>query len=93
MSLASRNSPQVREILAKNAPFAHAGDQASHWAYAGYKGGSEPGVLSMTYLLRRDDGKWFVVSLGFNAAEGGTLDDAKILNVALGVIELLGAAR
>ena len=63
------------------------------WPYVGFKGGSEPGVINMTYLLRRDDDKWFVITLGFNAAEGGTLDDDKIFNLAAGVIELVGAAR
>jgi len=66
---------------------------ATVWPYVGFKGGSEPGVINMTYLLRRDDDKWFVVTLGFNAAEGGTLDDQQIFNVAAGLIELLGKAR
>jgi beta-lactamase class A len=63
------------------------------WPYIGFKGGSEPGVVNMTYLLRRDDNKWFVVVLGFNASEGGTLDDTRIFNVAAGVIDLVGKAR
>lgn len=66
---------------------------AKVWPYVGFKGGSEPGVINMTYLLRRDDGKWFVITLGFNAAEGGTLDDDKIFNLAAGIIELAGKAR
>lgn len=66
---------------------------ATVWPYVGFKGGSEPGVINMTYLLRRDDDKWFVVTLGFNAAEGGALDDQQIFNVAAGLIELLGKAR
>jgi len=66
---------------------------ATVWPYIGFKGGSEPGVINMTYLLRRDDDKWFVVTLGFNAAEGGALDDPQIFNVAAGVIDLLGKAR
>jgi len=63
------------------------------WPYVGFKGGSEPGVVNMTYLLRRDDNQWFVITLGFNAAEGGTLDEAKIFHLAAGVIELVGKAR
>ncbi len=39
------------------------------WAYVGYKGGSEPGVLDLTFLLRRADGKWFVLSATWNNAE------------------------
>jgi len=66
---------------------------ATVWPYIGFKGGSEPGVINMTYLLRRDDDKWFVVTLGWNAAEGQALDDPQIFNVAAGVIDLLGKAR
>ena len=61
------------------------------WPYIGYKGGSEPGVFNMTFLLRRDDARWFVVTAGFNAAEGGKLEDAKIVTAMTGLIELLGA--
>jgi beta-lactamase class A len=63
------------------------------WPYVGFKGGSEPGVLNLTYLLRRDDGRWFVASFGFNADEGGTVDDARIYPVVAGAIRLLGAVR
>jgi hypothetical protein len=63
------------------------------WPYVGFKGGSEPGVLNMTYLLRRDDDKWFVVTLGFNAAEGNALDDGKIFRLVSGVIDLLARQR
>jgi beta-lactamase class A len=35
----------------------------ARWPYVGYKGGSEPGVLQMTWLLRRSDDRWFVLSL------------------------------
>jgi len=31
------------------------------WPYVGFKGGSEPGVLTFNWLLRRADGHWFVV--------------------------------
>jgi beta-lactamase class A len=36
------------------------------WQYVGYKGGSEPGVISMSYLLRSKAGKWYVVSGSWN---------------------------
>ncbi len=39
---------------------------AGTWPYVGFKGGSEPGVLNMTAILRRDDGRWFFVSMGLN---------------------------
>lgn len=42
---------------------------AETWPYAGFKGGSEMGVLHGTWLLRRHDGRWFVLSIGFNDTE------------------------
>jgi beta-lactamase class A len=81
---------QLLDMLSKNPGLRL---DAKVWPYIGFKGGSEPGVLNMTYLLRRDDNKWFVVTLGFNAAEGGALDEARIYHLVAGVIDLLGKAR
>jgi beta-lactamase class A len=39
---------------------------AARWRYVGYKGGSEMGVISMSYLLQSKTGKWFVVSGSWN---------------------------
>jgi hypothetical protein len=80
----------VLDVLSKNPGLPI---DAKVWPYIGFKGGSEPGVVNMTYLLRRDDDRWFVVSLGFNAAEGNALDEAKIFHLVAGVIELLGKTR
>lgn len=40
---------------------------AKIWTYIGYKGGSEPGVLNLTWLLKHVSGRMFVVT--------GTLND------------------
>lgn len=39
---------------------------AQRFAYLGYKGGSEAGVLNMTYLARRTDGTWIAASASWN---------------------------
>lgn len=66
-SLASRNSAPVRTILSKNVPIlAPAGAPGNHWSYAGYKGGSEPGVLSMTFLLESKTGRRACLSMSWN---------------------------
>lgn len=44
---------------------------AEIWPYVGFKGGSELGVLHATWMLRRHDDRWFVLSMGFNDAEAG----------------------
>jgi beta-lactamase class A/predicted secreted protein len=39
---------------------------AKKWRYVGYKGGSEPGVISMSYLLNAPNGKWYVATGSWN---------------------------
>ena len=42
------------------------GAAAKRWRYVGYKGGSEPGVMSMSYLLQSPGGKWYVATGSWN---------------------------
>ncbi|MEO5769752.1 MAG: hypothetical protein ABIS92_15470, partial [Polyangia bacterium] len=54
----------VRDILAANPGI---GDASGAFSYIGFKGGSEPGVLNVTWLLRRRvDQKWLFLTMGFN---------------------------
>lgn len=62
------------------------------WRYVGYKGGSEPGVLNLTYLLERADGRWFVLSAGWNNPLA-VLDDEKLLEIAQGAVLILEHRR
>ncbi len=65
--LASRKSPQLQQVLSKNVPLiTDAGKESSHWAYAGYKGGSEPGIRNMTYLLESKTGKRGCLAVSWN---------------------------
>lgn len=57
---------EVFGILAIN-PSATPGIKAK-WDYLGFKGGSEPGVLNLTWLLRDNAGTWHVLTLGWNNA-------------------------
>lgn len=36
------------------------------WSYIGFKGGSEPGVLNLTYLLRSVKGQWYAMAVTWN---------------------------
>ena len=55
---------EARRILAINAgPLA---GMADTFSYIGYKGGSEPGVISMTLLLHDKAGHWTALSAGWN---------------------------
>jgi len=65
IDLRRRGSAEVLAAMAINngvGPVA-----AEPWAYLGYKGGSENGVLSMSLLgQRKSDGKWIVVTASWN---------------------------
>lgn len=54
----------ARAILSKNAGIPP--QTASKWAYVGYKGGSEPGVLAMALLLQAKNGDWYGVAGSWN---------------------------
>lgn len=55
---------EARAIMAINPGIAR--DTAAQWAYAGYKGGSEAGVISMSFLLQAKTGRWYAVSGSWN---------------------------
>jgi beta-lactamase class A len=75
----------VRQILARNPGIAL---DKKTWSYVAYKGGSEPGVLSLTWLLTRRDGRSFVLSIVLNDTEKA-IDEAGAVNVAEGAVNLL----
>jgi hypothetical protein len=57
-----QNSTEALNILAQNTPFVN----KEIYDYAGFKGGSEPGVYSFTYLLRnKKSQKWGCVSIAY----------------------------
>lgn len=55
-------SGTVAQIVAAN-PGVATGDE---WSWVGYKGGSEPGVLSVTWALQRPDGRTYVLLAGLH---------------------------
>ncbi len=63
---------------------------AAQWTYVGFKGGSEPGVMNLTWLLRRADGTWFVVVVAVND-DGKAIDEGLVVNAAAGTLSILGA--
>ena len=57
----------MRDILAVNPGLQI---DKSKWEYIGYKGGSEPGVLNLSYLLQsRSSGEWYVITGTWNDTE------------------------
>lgn len=65
---------------------------SQRWKSIAYKGGSEPGVLNMTWLLERDDGRWFAVSVGWNDTEKD-VDIRKMAELAAAAVALVGGAE
>lgn len=72
----------LRAVLSKNPGLP---EPAANWRYVGYKGGSEPGVLTMTFLLQGKDGNWYALSGGVNdpAKDVDTLRFTGLLGRAL----------
>jgi len=56
--------PIIKNILAINAGIDPS--DAGRWNYLGYKGGSEPGVISMSFILQSKQGVWYSVSGSWN---------------------------
>jgi len=57
---------------------------AKDWGYVGYKGGSEPGVVSLNYLFQTEEGEWFALSFIWNNPEGeASLDKAMSITGSL----------
>ncbi len=56
--------------------------------YAGYKGGSEPGVLAMAWLLKDARSDWYCLAAGWND-ETAALDEGKFFSVMQGALEAL----
>lgn len=53
-----------------------------------YKGGSEPGVINMTYLLEHSNGTWYAVS-GTWLNPAGTVDEARLAGLMERALQLL----
>jgi beta-lactamase class A len=61
---------------------------ASDLTYVGYKGGSEPGVLNMTFLVRNRGGTWHAVSGSWNDP-GAPVDEARFAALMLRAVQLV----
>ncbi len=77
--------PKVFEIMAIN-PVASE-TILKNWSYVGYKGGSEPGVINLTWLLTDKAGRDWVLTAGWNN-EAAAVDDGKFLGLAQRILLL-----
>ena len=58
------------------------------WPEIAYKGGSEPGVLNMSWMVRRRDDRWFIVSVGWTDP-AAPVDINELIMLATRVFQLL----
>ncbi len=65
--LRSNGGKEALDILAINRPLGPA--DVARFDYVGYKGGSETGVIAMSYLIRAKSGAWYAVSGAWNNGE------------------------
>ena len=79
-------SPESLAILAVNPGIGQ--DAARKWRYFGYKGGSEPGVLSYNFLLRSGAGKNYALSVTWNNPEQ-SLQESDLLALTTRLVNLL----
>lgn len=59
----------------------------ANWRYIGYKGGSEPGVLNLTWLLSDASGRDWVLTLGWNNPDA-IVDEGKLEGIARRILLL-----
>ncbi len=69
----------VAEVLSINPGIP---DPTHDWKFIGFKGGSEPGVMTMNWIVERArDGKWFFISVGFSDSQK-PIDEARAAGAA-----------
>ena len=83
------DAPQTagaRGILAVNKALSKA--QAEAWQYSGFKGGSETGVINLSYLLQSKNGSWYAVSGTWNDKDSA-VDDGKFVFLMQRVVQIV----
>jgi beta-lactamase class A len=61
---------------------------AARFAYLGFKGGSEPGVLSLNFLVQTKSGHWFAVAIAWHRPDG-VVSEAQLIPIATRTLRLL----
>jgi beta-lactamase class A len=61
---------------------------AGEFGYMGFKGGSEPGVINLTFLIRNNAGTWHVVTAGWNNP-AAPVDEAKFVGLLSRAVRLV----
>jgi hypothetical protein len=60
--------------------------------YVGFKGGSEPGVITLAYLVKRKDERWLTVVGAWNRGDAG-VEEAKFVQLMTRALALVSDAK
>ena len=71
--LRTRGGETALALLAVN-PAVDAGTR-NKFDYLGFKGGSEPGVITLNFLVKRKDGRWLAIAAGWHRSDQGVEND------------------
>ncbi len=83
-----KNDKKALDILAINSGVAM---MKKEFDYIGYKGGSEPGVLNFTWLLRTKKGEHYALSMGWNNPADEGIELETYLSLAQSTLRLLAS--
>lgn len=86
MRLRDYGDPMAMDILAINTVMSDS--ETAAWDYVGYKGGSETGVLNLSWLLKDKQGRWFSVSMSWNDP-AAAVDEGKLIMLGKRLIGML----
>ena len=59
--------------------------------YIGFKGGSEPGVVTLNFLVRRKDGRWLAIAAGWHRNDAGVEENRLIMLMTRALVLLAEA--
>ena len=82
------NNKTVLEIMAKAVPPA----TAKKWKYVGSKGGSERGVIAMSFLVQAPSDRWHVVTGSWNNIEQA-VDDLKFMDLMTRLLNIVAEKK
>jgi hypothetical protein len=80
------HNDRMMEIMAVNSGLSPT--VAEKWRYVGYKGGDEPGVISMSFLLYSKSGNWYAITGSWNDP-AKAVDKDKFLGLMTRLMSLL----
>ncbi|RYY47632.1 MAG: hypothetical protein EOP59_00805 [Sphingomonadales bacterium] len=80
---------EARAVLSKNQGLTI---EKTQYGWVGFKGGSEPGVINLTYLLHGTDGNWYAATATWNDT-AALVDDARFAGLVTGLLKFAGPRK